>query len=556
MWGAQLEVGAFPTSYIPTTSASVTRGADIATISSLSGWHNAVEGTMYEESVPLTTATGTYYHSHFYVAADSENNRIGPIHVTDTSMEHAVVNGGVFQFQSTAAGVSAGSTFRSAMTWKANDFAQSCNGAAASTDAAGTLPAVDRFGIGNRGGFTPFASAHIRRIVYLPQRISNANLATLSGSTPTLASGSNLIAVATGQPRSYYTATGVYGGYLAEGARTNAALQSQDLATTWTNDSTTEVVNSMVAPDGTVTADKLVESVSADVSHAIFQAFTYTNVVHTLSAFLKAGERTQAMLSTFDGTTTTRVWFNLSAGTVGTQTNATGTIESWGNGWYRCTLTTNAATAAALGNYQIFIAEADNDATHVGDGTSGIYVWGAQLEAASFASTYIPTTTLAVARNADVLTYPTANNLTLSTNSGTVYLETVPTPLVLTSSRRNALSTTDSGSGRLEIRIPQDASITAAGLAYGTGAAVVDVSSTTITSGLNKIACSYGPLGGRNSVNGGTLGSDATASDIAASTDFGIGCTNVGATIMFGAVKNVRIWNRALQNTTLTQLTR
>jgi hypothetical protein len=425
MWGAQLEVGAFPTSYIPTTSASVTRGADIATISSLSGWHNAVEGTMYEESVPLTTATGTYYHSHFYVAADSENNRIGPIHVTNTSMEHAVVNGGVFQFQSTAAGVSAGSTFRSAMTWKANDFAQSCNGAAASTDAAGTLPAVDRFGIGNRGGFTPFASAHIRRIVYLPQRVSNANLATLSGSTPTLVNGPNLVQVASGVPRSHYLADGTYGGYLAEGARTNLALRSEELDSglSWANTTATVTANVGVAPDGTTTADKLFPDNGGlgRVNHPVTISAGQT---YTLSIFAKTAGLDSMILRAVDnggGLGSAAVTYNTSTGAVesaaavtGTWTAPSSTAEQWGNGWWRFTLTFTATTNAGD---QFQFRSADNGTA----GQDGFLLWGAQLEAGAFASSYIPTTTASVPRNADILSYPSANNF-LST-SGSVYFE-------------------------------------------------------------------------------------------------------------------------------------
>ena len=129
-------------------------------------------------------------------------------------------------------------------------------------------------------------------------------------------------------------------GYLSEPAATNLCLQSQDLATTWTNNNTTESVNAAVAPDGTTTADKLVEAATTS-THTIYNTIAGTSGVYTTSVYLKAGERTWAYITDGNSVTAT-AWFDLANGVVGT-VSGTGTpsakITSIGNGWYRCSMT-------------------------------------------------------------------------------------------------------------------------------------------------------------------------------------------------------------------------
>src|SRR3990167_8421863 len=87
---------------------------------------------------------------------------------------------------------------------------------------------------------------------------TRATAATTVLSTGLIASVASCVA------RSWYDPTTlVYGGYLAEGARTNLCLQSEDLATTWTNTRSTESTNAAVAPDGATTADKIVSDATA-----------------------------------------------------------------------------------------------------------------------------------------------------------------------------------------------------------------------------------------------------------------------------------------------------
>lgn len=227
---------------------------------------------------------------------------------------------------------------------------------------------------------------------------------TRSGNTATVVNSSGLIATINADlPRfDYDPATLTCKGLLIEEGRTNICLQSQDFSTTWYNGQSSEAVNVAVSPDGTQNADKLIEDTNAG-SHQIRQDVTTTAVSTTFSVFVKAAERSWVALAFTDSSNAIRVtYFDVGAGAVGTVgANTTASIRDAGNGWWRCAITLSAAFAGA-NNLRIQLATGDNGNSYTGNGTDGIYIWGAQLEAGAFPTSYIPTTTTALTRNADV----------------------------------------------------------------------------------------------------------------------------------------------------------
>lgn len=238
-----------------------------------------------------------------------------------------------------------------------------------------------------------------------------------------LASNGILTTSVTNTPRIEYDTNGALLGLLVEASRTNLCLQSSDLSTTWVNERSSETVNATTSPDGSSNADKLVEDATASNTHALFQNVTFANATpYTYSFFVKPAERSwiALQLPATAFTAATFAYFNLSgAGAVGTTSGSpTSTqITAYPNGWYRCSIS-KVSTAALAGDCYLYMASGDGGAAYNGDGTSGLYAWGAQIEAGAFASSYIPTTTVSVARTADVCTRTLGSEF--SATAGTV----------------------------------------------------------------------------------------------------------------------------------------
>jgi len=190
-------------------------------------------------------------------------------------------------------------------------------------------------------------------------------------------------------------------GLLIEESRTNLYERSAEFNDSfWIRTRSSITANATTAPDGTLTADKLVEDTTASNTHIIQSVVTPPATAHTLSVFAKKGERTWIVLR-LGGTNT---FFNLDDGTIAAGSVNSPTITNFGNGWYRCTVTSSAGTQG-----QFWLATNSTTTSYTGDGTSGLFLWGAQLEAGSFATSYIPTTTGSLARSADVCNITGAN---------------------------------------------------------------------------------------------------------------------------------------------------
>ena len=221
----------------------------------------------------------------------------------------------------------------------------------------------------------------------------------------------NLIQFASGVPR--ITNKGV----LIEESRTNLLQQSQTFGATWSATNSTITENQVSAPDGTLTADKINDTADgSSLEHFVFQSTTpSSSTVYTYSVYAKygSGNRSLAIRAAPSAWASAQVgFFDLSSGTVlGVSGGGSASIQPLGNGWYRCVLTTIATSSATATVFRVQLASGTTlDYTGTGNGFN--YIWGAQLEAGSFPTSYIPTTSASVTRPADVFYYALASDFT------------------------------------------------------------------------------------------------------------------------------------------------
>jgi hypothetical protein len=362
--------------------------------------------------------------------------------------------------------------------------------------------------------------------------------------------------VASGVPRlDYYTSGGTAGcpALLVEPSAQNLALQSEAFNTTWTPLGLNAFGSGSVAnstgttdPFGGTNSDYIQEN-SASGTHVVLQinAGSVSGTNLTLSVFAKSAERTQINLlnNALGGGTAT---FNLTAGTATLGAGVSASIQNYGNGWYRCILT---YTPSSTGNFnvQIRLADASGNTSYTGTGTSGLYVFGAQVETGSVATSYIPTTAAAVTRNADVVTLSGAVSGCIGQTEGTIYAEVdfrSPT-------NAGAIIQLDSGDSTNRVFIGAGATINI-GCISGGSSYTLPVTGSYLT-GVNKIAVVYGSSNFTAYLNGVQIGSATpTAGTFPTNllTQFNVG-SRISAGVR-GAFLNDRIRAAALYTTRLT----
>lgn len=168
---------------------------------------------------------------------------------------------------------------------------------------------------------------------------------------------------------------------LLEKQSTNLVKYSEDYTqSNWNLQYATITANNTTSPDGTQNAHLLKED-SSNNFHRLYDSgiFISLSSTYTSSVFVKKASGTRNLRISFGGGFGEQyVTFNVNNGTIVAADNATGIIENFGNGWYRCIAT---ATSGLVSNVNvIYWLTNGNNETYQGDGTSGVYLWGSQLE--------------------------------------------------------------------------------------------------------------------------------------------------------------------------------
>jgi hypothetical protein len=228
-------------------------------------------------------------------------------------------------------------------------------------------------------------------------------------------------------PRFDHTSAGVCRGLLIEESRTNTILTSDNLSSSQWNASglrnLTVSVDNTTSPSGATDADRLTVGATTTTYSVVQNTITLTSgTVYAYSAFVKANEVTRVSL--WAGNTTTlqvdAVFDLTGSGSVVLATAGTASIQQVGNGWYRCIVT---GTAGANSSTSLRISPASGTSrNYSGNSVDSFWAWGAQLEAGSSATSYIPTVASTVVRSADVCNITGANFNNLWNTSGGTFL--------------------------------------------------------------------------------------------------------------------------------------
>ena len=334
-----------------------------------------------------------------------------------------------------------------------------------------------------------------------------------------------------------------------EPSRTNLYSFSNQFDVFWSKFNLSAIPNSVTSLDGNLNGYLLQENTS-NASHDFRQnATVVSGQQYTYSVFVKKSDVGQARnLSFYIGGTNGSISFNTTNGTffsVGSVDSYSS--EDYGNGWWRLQFTdTSVSTGFNV------IAILNNGSTiYQGDGTSGLYIYGAQLEQGSYATSYIPTQGGAVTRVADVCNNG-ANEQVINSTEGVLYVETSALSNDL-SERRFGLS---DGTSSNVVRVGYTSvSNRIIAIVYnGSNQAVMTYTSPDITQN-SKIAVKYKENDFALWVDGVKRSTDASGSVFSANTlnslDFNIG----GGSHFYSETKDVRVYNTALTDQELQALT-
>lgn len=176
LWGGQLEAGTFPTSYIPTTTSALTRGADQASVNTLSPWYNATQGTLYAH-IAYSNLTSPFFHGYVGLDDSTTSNRMVIRRDGASNFNNFTVSSG---FGTNFAGAIATSgNYKLALAYANNDYQAVENSVLSTAGTSGVVPVVTRMTIGFSVANSPLGG-WIRRITYYPRRLANADLQTIT----------------------------------------------------------------------------------------------------------------------------------------------------------------------------------------------------------------------------------------------------------------------------------------------------------------------------------------------------------------------------------------
>ncbi len=316
-------------------------------------------------------------------------------------------------------------------------------------------------------------------------------------------------------------------------------------------------VQGFTSPDGTNNAYKLVEGTN-NGEHTVYKlnASISSGINYTYSVFVKGTERVLQMVLS-SGFSSNFCNFDLSDGTIGSNNGLVDSnITSFSNGWYRCDITVLSSGTSA--NLELILAESKSSSrytTYQGDGTSSIYIYGAQFEEGSYATSYIPTQGSAVTRLADACNN-SGNDQVINSTEGVLYAE-IKALSEIGGNRYISLSD-GTDSNRIILRF-QDTDKVGCYVRSASGSDA-DITKTSASISLNflKVAVKWKTNDVALWVNGVEVGVDSSFTTFNANVLNRLnltGATTTTSQYFYGNVKDLKVYNTALTDSELAALT-
>jgi hypothetical protein len=355
--------------------------------------------------------------------------------------------------------------------------------------------------------------------------------------------------------------TGESLGLEIEEQRTNLTVYSEQFDNAaWAKTRSSISSNTIIAPDGTLTGDKLVEDTTATNTHVLTQSFTVSaSTAYTFSAYLKAAGRANGYLVIYRGdspfTFLGQVIYDLSAGTISVSSGS-GTITQVGNGWYRITVTaTSASTSLAC---RVALRDSSGNDSYTGNGFDGAFIWGAQLEAGAFATSYIPTVASQVTRSADAASMTGTNfSSWYRADAWTMYAEAMNRNGAITGTNFTIYSINDTTSNNEVLsRFLGSSTITQSYGSNGGAANQWAISGASTAVGTHKkIVTAYAINDVAFSDSGATASTDMSALLISNMTQLQIGVERSSSQPLNGTIKKIAYYPKRLTNAEIQGVT-
>ena len=392
----------------------------------------------------------------------------------------------------------------------------------------------------------------------------NGDFNATRGSTATRVNKDGLIeTVATNVPRlDYPLIDGVVQdcpALLLEPSRTNIIPYSEDFTNSaWIKLKTTVSANSVIAPDGSQTADLISETTDYGI-HQIYDTITLANGSYSGSIFIKQKNirYIQIQLSDFS-TGEVGIVFDFDTGTVhstistGSWSSFNYSVQALDNEWFKV----NLSGTKGGGSVVVPVIRLLNDSlsdSYTGDANKGIYLWGAQLESGSYPTSYIPTSGSTATRSADACN-GSGTSADFNSAEGVLFAELATLDKDDTSSRRISIS---DGTTNNVIRLTFDvASNRLYVVVYKLGTIWATYTTLSNSEGFNKVALKYKPSDFNFYVNGVKVQQQSSGATFDAGTMSEVAFDNGGGGNLFvGKCKQIMTFKTALNDSELETLT-